>query len=988
MLTPITPDNLKENQFQTLFKDYLLAENGYTESSNQNFDKYHAIDTEMLFEFLENTQEKELANLEKIHGANYRKKIIQRLNKELARRSMIDILRHGIKDYGVELKFAYFKPPTTINKKLNRLYSENIFSVIEELNYKDDKRIDLVIFLNGLPIIVFELKNPVTGQTYKDAIQQLHNDRHPIEKLFKFKQRAIVSFAMDTEQAYMTTRLQDDDTYFLPFNKGKKGGAGNPKVDGKVKTHYIWEDILKKDQLLEILQKFVFIDEEEIRKENGEIDKIEKLIFPRYHQLDCIRQILDDVEYHKSGKKYLVQHSAGSGKTYSITWLAHRLSTLHDEHDDIIFDSVIVVTDRLVLDSQLQEKIYQMDHKTGVVQGIKKDSTQLADAIKTGTKIIVSTIQKFPYILETISGTEDKNYAIVIDEAHSSTTGKNMLALKESLSLEEAAQIDKHLQEESKDAEDKINEELEKLQNLEALSFFAFTATPKGSTLKMFGQENANGKPEAFHLYTMRQAIEEGFILDVLENYMTYNMYYQVNKKIKDDPEFETSKASREIARFVSLHPHNISQKTEIMVEHFRQNTKHKYNGNAKAMVVTSSRLHAVRYKKAFDKYIEENGYTDLNTLIAFSGTVKDKGLEHTENNMNEIRSSIRKEFDKQDYQLLLVANKFQTGFDQPKLHTMFVDKTLRGLNAVQTLSRLNRVYESKDDDTFVLDFVNDPEDIRKAFQPYYEATTLKSDIDPNDLYTMQDEIMATHLINIDDVDEFVEIYYKDVSDHRDNQLMNNYLDNAIERIEKLDEEEKIEFRNKIKRFYNLYMLILQIAPIKDVELHKLSIYLRYLRKKIEVGTTEKIDVSDKVELGNYELKKNTDGGIVLDERDDYEVDLDVSGGGTTKQKDKDPLSVIIERLNERFGTDFSEKSKIAIRQMQTGLQQDDDLKKRANSNTLEDFKFAFQKKFDDIAIESYDENTDFYGKVLKDEEFKSKLMDMMLMGVYQSLKE
>ncbi|WP_408954775.1 type I restriction endonuclease subunit R [Natroniella sp. ANB-PHB2] len=982
----ITPDILKEEKFQSVIKDYLIEENGYLVSSNYNYDKHHALDKEMFFNFLESTQEEKMAKLKEIHGANYKQKIILRLNQELARRSMIDVIKHGIKDFGVKLDLAYFKPPTSFNQKLNELYQQNIFSVIEELNYKDAKRIDLVIFLNGLPIIAFELKNPLTGQTYKNAIKQLRTTRKPNEKLFKFKQRTIVSFALDTEEAYMTTRLSGANTFFLPFNKGHKGGAGNPPVEGKLRTHYIWEELLQKDSLLEILQKFVFVDVEEKTDEAGNLKKEEILIFPRYHQLDAVRKLLRDVKKKGAGDRYLIQHSAGSGKTYSITWLAHRLSSLHDKSNQVIFDGVIVITDRLILDKQLQNSIYQIDHKIGMVAKIEKDSTQLADELNKGTKIIISTIQKFPYILDKVAGTEDKNYAIVIDEAHSGSTGKNMLALKESLSLEEAAELDKKAEENTKDAEDKINEELAKIQNVDSISIFAFTATPKGSTLKLFGTPNQEGKPQAFHLYSMKQAIEEGFILDVLENYMTYKMYYKVNKKVKDDPEIKKTQGTKEIAKYVSLHPHNISQKTEIMIEHYRNVTRRKIGGEAKAMLVTSSRLHAVRYKLAFDNYIRENNYTDMKTLVAFSGKVKDGGLDYTENNMNEISSSIRKEFDKDEYQVLIVANKFQTGFDQPKLHTMFVDKKLNGLTAVQTLSRLNRTCSGKED-TFVLDFVNEPEDIKKSFEPYYEATTLKSDIDPNEIYTLQDEIMNTMLINQQDIDEYVELYYKDSSKNNDAQRMNNLLDNSVERINELSREEKIEFRSKVKKFVNLYMLILQIAPIKDEELHRLNIYLRYLAKKIDIEQTGSVDISDKVVLEYYKLEEKYKGDIALEGAGSYDVGMTVSGGGS-QNEEKEFLSVIIERLNDRFGSEFDESIKIPISHITSILKDSENLKTKAQVNTLEDFALVYEDEFDDVVVDSYSKNQEFYGRVLKDEEFRNKLMDLLLVDIYNSLNE
>ncbi|MFW6030686.1 MAG: type I restriction endonuclease subunit R, partial [Halanaerobiales bacterium] len=738
-----------------------------------------------------------------------------------------------------------------------------------------------------------------------------------------------------------------------------------------------------------ILQKFVFIDVEEEVDEQGNVHRDETLIFPRFHQLDVVTKLLDDAKKNKAGNKYLIQHSAGSGKTYSITWLAHRLSSLHDEDNNPIFNSVIVVTDRVSLDQQLQDTIYQIDHKLGVVAKIDKDAKQLADEINNGTNIIISTIQKFPFILDKVTATRDKNYAIVIDEAHSSTSGKQILALKESLSLEEAAELDRQAEMNAKDVEDKINDELMRVQSLDTISFFGFTATPKASTLELFGTRTNEGKKEPFHVYSMRQAIEEGFILDVLENYMTYKTYYKVNKKIEDDPEFDKSRTTKEIAKFVSLHPTNISEKTRIMVEHFRDKTMHKIGGEAKAMLVTPSRLHAVRYKVEFDKYIRKKGYAELQTLVAFSGTVKDDGQEYTEYKMNDgiPESETAKEFDKDEYQILLVANKFQTGFDQPKLHTMFVDKRLRGVNAVQTLSRLNRTYKGIKEDTFVLDFANDAEDIRKAFEPYYEVTRLDSDnIDPNEMYTLHDEIMDSMIISIDDVESFAEAYYN--NDNKADLIAagDNALTHSEDRIKELTEEEKLEFRGKIKKYINIYNLVLQVHPIKDADLHKLNIYLRFLLKRIDIEKPGKVDISDKVILEYFDIEENQKQKInLVSEETDLSIRVD---GGGYHTEEKEYLSVIIERLNERFQTDFADSAKVALEQVSNKLKSNDDLKKRAKANSLDDFKFAVKNKFKDTVVESYTENTEFYGRILNDEEFKNKVLDLLLVAIYNSLKK
>lgn len=985
----ITPDILKERAFQTIIKDYLIQENGYREGFNKDYKKELALDTSCLFSFLETSQEKAMNKLKEIYKTNYKSKVLSNIVENLRTRGAIDVLKHGVKDFGVELKLAYFKPPTDLNRDQFKLYEENIVSVTEELIYHEEKRIDLVIFLNGIAIITMELKNSFTGQTYKNAIYQYKNNRSCKEQLFKFKERAIVNFALDTDQAYMTTRLNGESTRFLPFNKGTNNGAGNPIVDGKLKTHYIWEEILTKDYLLEIVDKFIYLEKKEELLDSGDIKVKETLIFPRYHQLDCVRKTLESARLEGPGHKYLIQHSAGSGKTNSITWLSHRLASLHDENNNIIFNGVIVVTDRRVLDQQLQNSIYELEHKIGMVTKIDEDSSQLADELEKGTKIIISTIQKFPFILDKLSGTKDKKYAVVIDEAHSSTSGRSMGALKEALSLEEAEEIAKTEESVEVDTEDKINKELENFTDTSRVSFFGFTATPKGTTLRLFGRQAEDEKYYPFHIYSMKQAIEEGFILDVLKNYMTYKMFYSVNKQIEDDPAFDKSKATRQIVSLVSLHPHNIYQKTKIIVDHFKNHTQKKIGGQAKAMLVTSSRLHAVRYKIAFDQYIKEQGYSDLKTLVAFSGTVNDKDLPYTEKEMNGgvSESQLPNEFDKEESRVLIVANKYQTGFDQPKLHTMYVDKMLSGVKAVQTLSRLNRIYGGKED-TFILDFVNDPEDILESFKPFYKATILGNDINPNDVYKDQANIMDRQIIDIADIDLFNDILYKDKHTSKDQAIMNNCVNNSVARTKDFTREELLEFRSLLNKFMNLYNLIIQVAPFIDVELHKLSVYSRFLIKKLDVSDPTGVDITDKVVLEYYKLKKTSDvEDLGLNDEDGKEVGVDISGGGMVKEPETDYLSSILKNLNEKYGTEFSESEKLASEQIEHNLKTNENLKIQAKANTLNNFKYAYEKVFMDSVVNEYGKNKDFYGKILTDEEFKGNLMSMMMVAVYNDLR-
>ncbi len=996
MIGNITPDFLKERAFQTVIKDYLIQDNGYIESFNKDYDRTYALDKKCLFEFLELTQEKAMKRLKEIYGNEYQSKVLSNLVRELRNHGSLYVLKKGIKDYGVKLNLAYFKPPTDLNPEQMLLYRQNIISVTEELVYDASKadRIDLVVFLNGIPIVTMELKNSFTGQTCKDAIRQYKNDRSNKEQIFAFKQRSLVNFAVDTGEVYMATRLSGKSTFFLPFNKGNNGGAGNPIIENKLKTHYLWEEVLKKDSLLEIIHKFIFIEKKERLLPSGAKRKSETVIFPRYHQLDSVRKVISHAKENRAGNKYLIQHSAGSGKTFSITWLAHRLASLHDKNNEIIFNGVIVVTDRRILDRQLQDAIYQMEHKIGMVAKIQQGSTQLADEIEKGTPIIISTIQKFPFVLEKLESSNDKRYAIIIDEAHSSTSGTSMTSLKASLSLEEAE--DEAIKEESEesDAEDMINTELSKITNTSNLSFFAFTATPKPTTLRIFGTPYAieagnEVKYKAFHNYSMRQAIEEEFILDVLKHYMTYKMYYKVNKKISDDPQFDKSRATKEIVRYVTLHAHNISQKTEIIIEHFRNNIMKQIGGEAKAMLVTSSRLHAVKYKLAFDKYIKEKGYSELKTFVAFSGTVSDDGIERRESAMNNgvSESNLAAEFDKEESRILIVANKYQTGFDQPKLHTMYVDKKLSGVKAVQTLSRLNRTCSGKEN-TFVLDFVNEPEDIQKSFQPFYQTTILDNDIEPNDIYVLQKQIEDMQIINEDDVIKFTDMFYKSKKTVSDASPMHNYVAYSLKRMKDFTREETIDFRNLCKKFINMYSLIIQISPFVDTELHRLSIYLRYLIKAMEVEAPQGIDITDKVILEYYKLVEKEAQAIKLDAEGETGVEVQTSGTTSAATEKLDTLSEIIKVLNERYGKDFGESEKLATKQIFNSLEINESLGEKARQNTYEDFQYAFEPAFLESVIAEFDKNQSFYGKILQDSQFKNLLMGMVMEDIYQSHRQ
>jgi len=985
---PKTPQELTEGGFEEYIQEHLIK-HGYNKGDPKDYNKEYALDTTILFDFLEDSQPQKLDKLKDIYKDQYKYRIITRLDTELNKRGMIDVLRHGIKDYGVHLSLANFKPATSMNKEMVEQYNKNRVSVTRQIHYstKNENSVDLTIFVNGLPVAVLELKNPFTGQTYEHAISQFIKDRQPNEPLFRFKKRTIVFFAVDTDEAYMTTRLAGDNTVFLPFNKGHDGGKGNPPTEDGFKTSYLWEEVLQKDSLLDILKRFIHLEKEEKEIDGKKVTK-ETLIFPRYHQLDSVRKLEADAKVSKAGSNYLIQHSAGSGKTNSISWLAHRLANLHDPNDQPVFNNIVIVTDRRTLDRQLQESVYQLEHKYGVVEKIDKDSNQLANALSSGSKIIISTLQKFPFILEKVSELGTRNYAVIIDEAHSGTAGETMGAVRKVLSadsLEEAVRIEQADEEKIYDPEEQILNDIRKRGIQPNISFFAFTATPKAKTLEAFGTPGEDKLPKPFHLYSMRQAIEEGFILDVLQNYVTYETYFKIAKKIEDDPAFERAKATKALTRYVSLHPHNISQKTEIMIDHFMNITRHKIGGRAKAMVVTSSRLHAVRYKMAFDKYIQEKKYKGLKILVAFSGTVKDSGEEYKEEKMNKFRESeTASRFDTDEYQVLIVAEKYQTGYDQPLLHTMFVDKKLTGLKAVQTLSRLNRTCKGKKD-TFILDFVNKGEEILESFKPYYEATMIESVTDPNFLYDLERSLNESGVLDKNEIDEFNSLFYKQKLSSNDIVKINRMVDYGYERFRGLyDEEIRDDFKSNAKRFVRLYAFVTQITPFIDVDLHKLYIYLTYLIKKMLSSPPPKPDLSDKVSLEYLRIEKDPEVTLVLEggKVKDHEP-------GVGKKKDEEEeLSSIIQRLNEKYGTDFTETDKLSLEQIKEDFANDKDMVQKAKTNTVDDFKYAYIRAFMDKTVERMSSNQEFFTRILDDEEFRNDVMEGMLEETYYRLRK
>ena len=1018
-----------EHAFETYIESVLLGKSGWQPGSNTEWDVDLALFPAGIHAFLQDTQPGLWEEMRALHGDGLEDMLIKALVKELQIKGTLHILRHGFKFYGKTFRLAYFKPAHGLNDEVLALYARNQLTVTRQVLCHPGRHdtIDLLFAVNGLPVATCELKNPATGQNWRHAVRQYQNDRDPRAPLFVFQKRALVHFAVDPDEVHMTTRLAGQKTRFLPFNRGSNPGeiqcgAGNPQHPSGHRSGYFWEDVLQRDSFLDILGHFMFVEkkEEKVEDKKGGKRRVvrETLIFPRFHQLDAVRSLVDAARREGPGHNYLVQHSAGSGKTNSISWLSHRLASLHDADDHKVFDCVVVITDRRVLDRQLQDAIYQIEHAQGVVRAVDRDSKQLAGALIDGTKIVVTTLQKFPFVLQGLlhaAGAQSmeqataeereqakeweaaisrRRYAVIVDEAHSSQTGETARELKAILGADASSGED------AADWEDCLNQVMQSRGRQPNLSFFAFTATPKGKTLELFGRQGPGGKPEPFHLYSMRQAIEEGFILDVLANYTTYKTFYRLLKAAGDDPNLPKKKAARALAKFMSLHPHNIEQKTEVMIEHFRRSVKHRIGGRAKAMVVTSSRLHAVRYKLAFERYIAEKGYTDVRPLVAFSGTVRDPdtGQEYTEPGMNTdvvtgkpiSEAQLPERFDSPDYQVLLVANKYQTGFDQPLLHTMYVDKRLDGVQAVQTLSRLNRMIPGKDA-PFVLDFVNEAEDIFRAFKPYYDRTELAEASDPARLEELKHELDQAQVYHWSEVEAFARIFYKPAARQgaADHAHMQKHLQPAVDRFKAItDEDERKEFRDKLAGYVRVYAFLSQIIPYADPELEMLYSFGRFLLPHLPLERDATIvKVGDEVALQYYRLERISSGAIELQEGEAEYVKSPTDVGTGKAREEKAPLSEIIEVLNQRFGTQFSEEDRLFFQQIKEKACKNEQIIQTARANPLDKFELGIRKLIEELMIERMSENDQIVTRYMADREFQGSAFPILAREIFASIR-
>ncbi len=1003
-------DNTSEKQFESdIESSFLSPAGGYTRGAD-TYDPKLGFYVHTLIDFIQRTQPREWARFANQNKVEPERKFCLALDAACESMGLLAVLRHGFKHKGISFRICYFQPESGLNQTAAAQYAANVTEVYRQWHYSTDNNnsVDMVLVLNGIPIFAFELKNQYTGQTADNARRQWMYDRDPREICFRFDRRILAYFCVDHTDVWMTTQLAGKDTYFLPFNQGSNGagndgGKGNPPNPNGYPTAYLWEEVFQKDSMMDILQKFLHLqvkEEKKRTKDGGEkVIRKKALIFPRYHQLDVVRKLIADVRANGAGHNYLVQHSAGSGKSNSIAWTAYRLASLHGKDDEAVFSSVIVVTDRTVLDAQLQETISGFDHTVGAVEtiGEHKTSKDLRDAINHGARIIVTTLQKFPVIYTEVDKANGKNYAVIVDEAHSSQTGDSALKLKAALAdtedaLREYAELEGKAEEEL-DPEDRLMQEMVVHGKHKNLSFFAFTATPKDKTLELFGTESEDGSFHPFHIYSMRQAIEEEFILDVLQNYMTYDTCFKIAKTIPDNPELPSSRAAKLIRKYQELHPYNISQKAQIIVETFLETTSQKIGGRGKMMVVTSSRLAAVRYLQEVRRYIREKGYTGVDVLAAFSGAVLDGEEEYTEAKLN-VRpdgSHISEEQTKAEFHdsfnVLIVAEKYQTGFDEPLLHTMVVDKKLKGVKAVQTLSRLNRTCPGKTD-TFVLDFVNRQEDILEAFQPFYQGTYLQQEVNVDLIYQTQKELRGFAIYSEDDIAAFSKVYFAKGSQSGSMGKMTSVLLPVTSRYNQKNEEEKYQFRRQLRSLIKWYSYISQVVRMFDQQLHREFVFCSYLLKLLPASGAEPVDLEGKLTLEFYKLQKTFDGAIALQE-DKKGVYEPAKLKGAMGLEQDEPLDEIIQKINEKYKGNFTDADRVLITALKAKLMGNKKLESIARTSDQRIFtESIFPKVFGDAAMESYAESQDTYKTLFEDRGKYHAFMAVLAEAIYREMRK
>ena len=969
----------QEDVLEQHMVDELVAQQGYRLRIDAAYDRDLALDPKLAVEFVRGTQPDEWAKLQDHYGTSAEKEFLAQVAANLKRSGTLSVLRQGIKIVpGIKFVLCALKPASSVNPELTKRYQANILSVMRQVHYsrRSENAIDVVTFVNGIPVATFELKNELTGSTFRHAEKQYRKDRSPAnEPLLTFKRGTLVHFAMDASNISMTTRLMNGKTRFLPFNRGRGGGAGNPDIAGEHRTAFMWANqpeglaVLSREVLLDVIGNFLHLETEEVFLPDGSLDKRETLIFPRYQQLAAVRRMMADAREKGTGQNYLVQHSAGSGKSNTIAWTAHRAITLHDDEDRAVFDTAIIVTDRIVLDRQLQRTVSKLSQTAGVVKTIDGTSKQLKAALSSGARIIVTTIQKFSTDhLATISDQADRRFAVIIDEAHGSQSGKSAQAMTEALSRGDS--------DPTRSLEDVVAEFQEARGPQPNISYFAFTATPRNVTLERFGRKGEDGTPEPFHLYSMRQAIEEGFILDVLQNYMTYKAYYQLEKAIEDDPELDIKRSRRRIARFASLHPAAIDQKVEVIVEHFRRHVGHELDGQGKAMIVTQSREHALRYFQGVTRYIEEHGYENLRPLVAFSGSLTVDGETYTEAELNGFsETELPTRLDGDEYQVLIVAEKYQTGFDQPKLVAMYVDRKLAGLQAVQTLSRLNWIYPGKKR-TYVLDFQNTIEDIQSAFEPFYGVTSIEANSDPNQIYTLERRLRDFGIVHAGEVERFAEIYYKSALDGHDRAKLEGIVRLAVMRFGTEDEEEQEEFRQVVKSYLRFYSFLSQVMALGDTDLEKLYAYGSWLNRLLpdrEIpGDIEITD--DMVRLHAVRLDEKEKGSASLAPDAGAQLSpISEFGAKPYTEEEQRSLSEIVSSFNERHGTDFTDADFVRYEAVNQEIM-DERLLEMLRNNPEDVVYKAFAEVFFRGSVRSFQRDNEMKSAMLTDPKVREQI--------------
>ena len=1004
-----------EKRFEQDIETYFLN-HGFRKVLPSTYDKEKMLFSDVLEEFVSTTQPKAWARYTKLYGASAVDKLTRRVNTAISESNVLDVLKKGIKDMGIEIKLCYFKPSSNLNQDLVKLYDGNICGITRQFPYSknNNNTIDTVLSINGIPLFAFELKDQLKGQDVNNAMRQWKEDRDPKEPIFKFGQRFLCYFAIDLYDAFMTTELKGEYTRFLPFNQGSNGagnpgGKGNPKNDEGYPTSYIWERVFSVDSMIDLIAKFITITEEKEEK-NGKSYITKKIIFPRYHQYDVVKKILADVKEKGAGVNYLIEHSAGSGKSNSIAWIAYRLASAFDNDDKYIFDSVIIVTNRIVLDSQLQDTINSFDHKAGLVECItqKKGSRGLVDAINDKKKIIICTIQKFLYAYKDFDELKGRNFAVIIDEAHQGQSGESARTLRSSL-------IDVEKEKKAFAEENDMNpdaiEETEELLNIlgqghhENQSFFAFTATPINKTLELFGTSIGDEKKKPFHTYSMRQAIEEGFILDVLSTYVTIKEAFKLIANTEDNPELLEEKAKRALFKYYKQHEFTISQKVDMIMDNFLNNGRKKINGHGKAMIVTDSRQSAVLYYQAVKEYLAKHPdeTKGCGVLVAFSGKVKFDGddTEYIEAEMNEYPdgkkinsdAKFRKAFKSDDFNIMVVADKYQTGYDEPLLHSMFVDKKLKGVNAVQTLSRLNRTCPFKND-TFVLDFANTSDSIKESFQPFYEETTLVGSSDVNRVYDLRSKLNEFALFNDEDIDKFYAIMKvnsdkKKQDDSAIGKLV-SVMKPAVDNYADLDDDKRLLARDTMMKFIRSYGFVTQLVRINDEDLFKDYLYISHLIRLLPKTQYPVFDLTGKVSLEYAKLKETFKGAIEL-EKEGGEV-VPGKGAKPAKKSNKtDTLERIVEKVNEKYQDDFSAADKVALDSVFQMLMGDPVVKKKlteyAKTNDAQMFiKSIFPKEFERVLVECYTKNDDAFQRLLGNDQFQKAVMDIMAKELYKTL--